>query len=89
MELLRSLKKQLTKLQLMISKLNLKLKALKLLLNNLSVNQNLWTHGGISCRAFFELSPYFVAIKLKIAGRYGDAMWYQNVIATVEIKLRM
>ena len=22
-------------------------------LNNLSVNQNLWTHGGISCRAFF------------------------------------
>ena len=34
MELLRSLKKQLTKLQLMISKLNLKLKALKLLLNN-------------------------------------------------------
>ena len=37
----------------------------------------------------FELSPYFVAIKLKIAGRYGDAMWYQNVIATVEIKLRM
>lgn len=73
----------------MTSKLNWKLKALKLLLNNLSVNQNLWTHGGISCRAFFELSPYFVAIKLKIAGRYGDAMWYQNVIATVEIKLRM
>jgi len=36
-----------------------------------------------------KLSPYFVAIKLKIAGRYGDAMWYQNVIATVEIKLRM
>ena len=34
MELLRFLKKQLTKLQLMISKLNLKLKALKLLLNN-------------------------------------------------------
>ena len=35
------------------NKLNLRLKALKLLLNNLSVNQNLWTHGGISCRAFF------------------------------------
>ena len=29
------------------------IKALKLLLNNLSVNQNLWTHGGISCLAFF------------------------------------
>ena len=43
----------------------------------------------VSFFRFFELSPYFVAIKLKIAGRYGDAMWYQNVIATVEIKLRM
>lgn len=44
---------------------------------------------GFPAVRFFELSPYFVAIKLKIAGRYGDAMWYQNVIATVEIKLRM
>ena len=35
-------------------KTKLELKALKLLLNNLSVNQNLWTHGGISCRAFFS-----------------------------------
>ena len=26
-----------------------------------------------------------MAIKLKIAERYGDAMWYQNVIAAVEI----
>ena len=41
------------KQKLKSSKLNLRLKALKLLLNNLSVNQNLWTHGGISCRAFF------------------------------------
>jgi hypothetical protein len=41
MELLRSLKKQLTKLQLMISKLNLKLKALKLLLNNFIIFEEL------------------------------------------------
>lgn len=43
----------LPKQKLKSSKLNLRLKALKLLLNNLSVNQNLWTHGGISSRAFF------------------------------------
>ena len=47
------LKEGAPKQKLKSSKLNLRLKALKLLLNNLSVNQNLWTHGGISCRAFF------------------------------------
>ncbi len=49
----KSSKRVLPKQKLKSSKLNLRLKALKLLLNNLSVNQNLWTHGGISCRAFF------------------------------------
>ena len=55
MELLRSLKKQLTKLQLMISKLNLKLKALKLLLNNFIIFEELailkpWcVHHGFFC----------------------------------------
>ena len=33
-------------------KTKLEAEGAKLLLNNLSVNQNLWTHGGISCRAF-------------------------------------
>ena len=33
--------------------LKTKLEAEGAKVNNLSVNQNLWTHGGISCRAFF------------------------------------